>query len=174
MKKVILFVCIAAFIGCKKEKSLDDLPAVKPEVAKSNVEVTLDMVVPEDDTFQVFYTEDNSLDFGALNVRVRVPGSNEPQKIVFQLPDEALPTILRIDFGENKDQGEMTINNFEVKYYDQKLNAKGADFFKYFQPNGNLVVNGLKITPANQTPAYDPMFYPKGELNAALKKILVK
>ena len=69
--KVIIAVVLLSIlsISCKNEKSVDQLPVVEEKVAESKVNVTVDMVVPVDDSFQLFYTEDNTLNFSEENLR---------------------------------------------------------------------------------------------------------
>ena len=147
--KVIIAVVLLSIlsISCKNEKSVDQLPVVEEKLPESKVNVTVDMVVPVDDSFQLFYTEDNTLNFSEEKcVRVNVQGKEKSQKIVFELPDDVAFTFMRFDVGENKQQKEMKIENFVIKYYDRKFEAKGNLFFQYFSPNNQLKADNQKST----------------------------
>ena len=174
--KVIITVVFLSIISisCKNEKSVEELPVVEEKVAESKVNVTVDMVVPIDDSFQLFYTEDNTLNFGEDKcVRVNVKGKETSQKIVFDLPDDVAFTFLRLDVGENKQQKEMKIENFAIKYYGKKFEAKGNLFFQYFSANDQLKVDFEKSTFIPQgKEIHDPVFYPLEPLGVELDKLI--
>mgnify|MGYP000843853186 FL=1 len=174
--KVIIAVVLLSIlsISCKNEKSVDQLPVVEEKLPESKVNVTVDMVVPVDDSFQLFYTEDNTLNFSEEKcVRVNVQGKEKSQKIVFELPDDVAFTFMRFDVGENKQQKEMKIENFVIKYYDRKFEAKGNLFFQYFSPNNQLKVDNQKSTfVVEEKETHDPVFYPLEPLGVELNKLI--
>lgn len=178
MKKVatLLFLFSLVLTGCKKEKSVDELPVVKPKVEESKVQVVLDAVVKKDDSFQVFYTQDGSLNFDEkYAVRVNIKGSDTSQKIVFDLPDNIAFTYLRIDIGENDKQEAIKINNLLIKYYDKKLEAKGNACFQYFAPNDQITLDfpNSTLTPKHiDGKKYDAILYPLETLGPALQKLI--
>ncbi|MFZ4678623.1 MAG: hypothetical protein ACOYLP_00485 [Flavobacterium sp.] len=162
------------FSACKDEKSKENQPEAEKVVVESKVSITVDMVVPVDDSFQIFYTEDNTLNFSEEKcVRVNIQGKPTSQKIVFNFPDEVAFTFLRFDVGENKLQKEMKINDFLIKYYDKKFEAKGNLFLQYFAPNDQLKVDMAKATfvPQDKDP-HDPIFYPLEPLGVELNKLI--
>jgi hypothetical protein len=170
----IVFITVF-FSACKDEKSKDNQSVVEEKKeSESKVSITVEMIVPVDDSFQIFYTEDGTLNFNEQKcVRVNVVGKPTPQKIVFNLPDEVAFTFLRFDVGENKLQKEMTIGNFEVKYYDRKFEAKGNMFFQYFAPNDQLKVDNARsaFVPLDKDP-HDPIFSPLDTLGKELDKLI--
>lgn len=170
---VVLFTLF--FSACKDEKSNENQPAAEEKApVESKVNITVDMVVPVDDTFQIFYSEDGTLNFTEeKSVRVDVKGKPESQKIVFNFPEEVAFTFLRFDAGENKLQKEMKMNDFVIKYYDKNFQAKGNLFFQYFAPNEQLKVDMVKSTfvPEGKDP-YDPILYPLEPLGVVLNKLI--
>jgi hypothetical protein len=178
MRKVATLLILFSLVltGCKKEKSVDDLPVVKPEVEESKVQVVLDAVVKKDDSFQVFYTQDGTLNFDEkYAVRVNIKGSEVSQKIVFDLPDDIAFTYLRIDTGENDKQEVIKVNNLLIKYYDKKLEAKGNGIFQYFTPNDQMVLDNANATLTPKQVAgkkYDAILYPLETLGPALQKLI--
>ncbi|MGK4566562.1 hypothetical protein [Flavobacterium sp. 3HN19-14] len=176
--RIYLSFCIIVLcaIGCKNEKPIDDLPLIEPKPAdQSKINIVLDMVVPEDDIFQVFYTEDGTANCSEdKSVKVTVKGKEESQKIIFDLPENLKMNFLRIDVGENKSQGEMKMNGMTVQYFDKKFEIKGNQFFKYFSPTGELAVDAgaSTITPKLSVKEYDPIFYPLETLKPELEKLL--
>lgn len=176
---ILGMLTLTTVLSCKidnKEEGYTPEKTEAPKNVNSNVKITLDMIVPKDDTFQIFYNENGEMDYnGDLSLRVPVKGQEAPQKIEFPLKEEALPTTIRIDFGENPGQGKMTISKVTVKYFDKALEVSGADFFNYWSPNENLVVDKVAatLTPKSVNNSYDPMAYPSGQLVEALKPIVL-
>lgn len=175
LKFIVVVALFSLFmVSCKDEKTKENTPIVDEKPVESKVSITVDMVVPVDDSFQIFYTEDGSLNFSEEKcVRVNVKGQATSQKIVFNLPDEVAFTFLRFDVGENKQQKEMKIENFVIKYYDKKFEAKSNLFFQYFAPNDQLKVDTGKSTFVPQgKDVHDPVFYPLEPLGVELNKLI--
>ena len=178
MKRITTIIAILLTIisiGCKSETPIDDLPLVTQKVPENNVEVVIDAEVEEDDTFQVFYTEDGSLNFGDKNVRTTIQGSDDEQQVIFTLPDSSKPNNLRIDIGENLAQKQIKINKITVKYYGKKTVINGSDLLKYFRYNEFVDINIANRTITyKQVPGkeYDPMLYPEPLLTTVLTKLV--
>lgn len=177
-------LALSSLVSCKidnGENKPAEATAPKEEVvATGKVMVSINAIVPKDDNFQIFYTEDGSLDFnGDHAVTVSVVGKPEAQTIRFALPDDSLPAALRLDTGENKAQGKIVVDNFTVNYFDKSLVIKGGnEFLKYFQSNNvgteNPTDASVTLVTKEADGSYDPMFYPTGDLINTLKTILVK
>lgn len=181
LKSIIIGIfCLSALASCKIDKRYKLRP-LPPQYAEKKgtgkVVVVLKAIVPEDDTFQLFYATDGTENYSQdTSLFTQVTGKDTPQDIVFQLPDEAAPTAIRLDFGENTRQDNITIENFTVTYYGKSLTISGNDFFQYFRVNeclekGNKA-NVVKPKKANDN--YDPVVFPEDKFKAALKTILVK
>ncbi|WP_395044759.1 hypothetical protein [Flavobacterium sp.] len=159
-------------ISCKNKKSSDKATeTIKP----ITFDVVLNMNVKQDDSFQLYYTDDTSPTFNdKKSVRVTVKGKNEDQKIVFSLPVDDLPTNLRLDLGENKLQPEMKLNTFTINYADKSFSLNGLEILQYFVP-GQIDVNKeqpLLKTNQGKSEVYDPMFYPQDNLKTEILKII--
>ncbi len=164
------FIVLSAIASCKNEKSIDELPVEKQEVAESPVQVVVNMTVKKDDVFEVFYTEDGSIDFGPKSVRVDVQGKSESQEIVFDMPDDAKLTSIRFDVGQNPDQEEMTVDKMIIKQNDKEFEISGSDFFKYFNITDYVLpTQGGSFKTQTVNGVYDPFVHNKGELIMALK-----
>ncbi|MCF6131465.1 hypothetical protein [Flavobacterium wongokense] len=176
--RIILSVLLATifFTGCKDEKSVDSLEVVKTEEAAKIFQVTLDVTVKKDDNFALFYTEDGTINFTGDPIWIGVKGSDAPQKVVFNLPENVIPTMLRIDFGISKDQDVMTINNYKMTYAGKSFETPGATFFKYFRPNEQCTQvdreKGLVIPVKNQAKYFGPSFYPEITLGEEIAKLV--
>ena len=168
MKKKIFFACLIlsiVFSSCKKEESKTVVNPAEVETNKNSFKITLTATVREDDNFQMYYSQD---DYEAPyqednSVWVAVKASDKPQDIVFILPQDVIPNYIRIDFGTNEKQKEISIQNFKMNYFSKSFEAKDSLFFNYFIPN-----DCVKILEKNKSVVqniqsedgrYDPLFY---------------
>ena len=98
------------------------------------------------------------------SVWVELKGSPQTQKVVFNFPENTIPTQLRLDFGINQLQEDIVINNFRMDYAGKSFEAQGAKFFDLFRPNE--IITGIDpatntIKPIKQQGQYyGPSFYP--------------
>ena len=180
MKKVVYILFVILAVGCKNDNKENKNPEVTEEKVAIDkfFSVTLDVVAKKDDSFHVFYTEDGTVDFNEKNsVWCEFKGSDGSQKLVFNLPKDVSPTHLRIDFGLNKEQSEVKINNLILSYFENETNISGIDFFKYFSPNiENTIVdvNTQTIKPLIKNTTQDSgcgSVYPTEALVLELQKI---
>jgi len=179
MKTRILssILLLAVFLtGCKNEKPIDSLDVVKTEEAVKIFQITLDVTVKKNDDFALFYTEDGSINFTGNPIWIGVKGSETSQKVVFNLPEDVIPTNLRLDFGISKDQEPMTINNFKMTYAGKTFEAPGATFFQYFRPNEECTqvdkVKALVIPVKKEGKYFGPSFYPEIALSEEIGKLV--
>lgn len=135
-KFITLFILMSfAFIGCKNEKSVDSLEVIKPESIDTTFKVTLEVLAKKDDNFQVYYTEASSEIFTEeKSVWVAVKGMETSQKVVLSLPKDVVPALVRLDFGLNKEQGDIVLSEVDLDYLGNKFVAKGAVIGNYFRP----------------------------------------
>lgn len=175
---VLLFLCFLS--SCKLDKKEEPietkLETETPKLSNSKVKLTFDMVVPKDDIFQVYYTQDGTPNCNDdQSVKTSVKGSSVSQKIVFYFPEDVAITYLRFDPGENKDQGIMKVNSFSYEYFGKKMEASGSDFFNYFgSPTEQITVDTKAgtITPSGKGERYDPVLYQQPQVSEKLIEIL--
>ncbi len=135
-KFIAFFIVMAfAFTGCKDEKSVDSLEVVKPEVVDKSFKVTLKVIVNKDDDFSLFYTEDGSADFKTAPIWLGVKGSTNEQEIVYTLPEDVIPTQIRLDFGMKQDQGDIILKGFKFEYMGKTFEKSGSEVAIYFTPD---------------------------------------
>jgi hypothetical protein len=170
---IVATIISLIFISCKNDK--------KDEVAdadvKQNFSVDLYVVAPLDDNFSVYYTEDNTISFnGDKAVWRGVKGQPASQQVTLDLKEEIIPTNIRIDFGINKDQGDVVLEKFKLSFYGKSFEAKGSEFFKYFIPNDSVKT---EIDPTkgtikflkNPKKFFSPFYYPQQAVLDEIKKI---
>jgi hypothetical protein len=139
MKKIILVLSLTFFgvlISCKNDESKanqDKITETTTEVKKDTLfTITLNATVLKDDSFQVYYKSQGEERYIEEKSQfTEFKGSDKPQNIVFRLPDGVIPDNIRLDFGTNKDQEPIKINNFKVSYFGKDFSVNGTDFFKY-------------------------------------------
>ncbi|RZJ34213.1 MAG: hypothetical protein EOO51_10670 [Flavobacterium sp.] len=174
--KFLLLIVAFTVFACKEEKKPEAAEPQKEEVSQTMV-VTLNATVKKDDSFHLFYTEDNSINFDEKqSMWVEFKGSDSAQDIVFKLPEDVLPTNFRLDFGLNKDQEDIVVNNFRVDYLGKTIDAKGPEFFTYFYPNEQCTkvdITKSLVMPIKKGADYiGPMFYPQTVLNTKLSELV--
>lgn len=162
-------------IGCKDEKSTKEVSSQEQkESDDSEIQVIVDMTVKNDDTFEMFYNEDGTLDFKTNNsVRVDVKGKPETQSITFNLPDTLHVANLRFDPGQNSKQGEMVMNKLIIRLHDKEVEFNAADFFKHFNSVETIKAQPEKFSFVGVmvNGNYDPLYYGNSNLMNLLKTV---
>lgn len=164
-KIVLVVALISTFLtGCKNEKSVDSLEVVKPDVVDTSFNVTIDVIVKKDDRFQLYYVDDSNPEFNEeKSVWVDVKGSEELQKLRFNLPADFIPTLIRLDFGLNDIQEDVVLKSVELGYYDKKFNMTDLALANYFRPIGETQVDfesGIIKAMVKDGKRVEPVLYP--------------
>ena len=176
-KFITSLIVLALLFSCKKEVNSTD-SEVKVEEVSKDFKVTLDVNVKKDDSFHLFYTEDGTSNFTEeSSVWVEFKGKDESQEVVFNLPKNTIPTQLRLDFGVNKDQEDIILNNFKMEYLGKSYEAPSAKFFTIFIPNDlvcKVDVASATIKPIKEKDKqyFGPSFYPLETLSKEIEKLI--
>jgi hypothetical protein len=171
----IVAVCLLSLsIGCKDEKpAQEDIENSKEETFK----VSLNLVISKDDSLQVFYTEDLDGIYEDQNsVWAVVKGSEQEQVATFDLPEDVIPSQLRIDLGQNRDQKEVAIKSFKMEYLGAKFEVKDTMFYQYFQPVNQIDWDRKKAVAKITSTAeqkHDPSFYPRETLKESINNLIM-
>jgi hypothetical protein len=151
----------------------------KPKNFNTKTKITLDVNVPLDDQFQIYFTQDNTFSFNEWeSEKANIKGSKENQKIVFYLPDNLNITNIRIDPGENPNQGEIKINQIEIENGIIKFKIVNEDFFNFFEIRNDLKNDKKKgtiihtITKKNSK--IDPILFSNARIAIEFKKLFKK
>lgn len=178
MKKSFLTIAIVfiTLLSCKdKEAPKEDENVDSTELAvKDYYVVTMDLVATKNDSFHVYYTEDGSANFTEENsIWCEFKGSPNSQKLVFKIPEERTPNQLRLDFGVNKEQGDVKVNNIEIVYKDKVFNVLGTEITKYFTPNtASTIIDASNQTIKPIKSGFNTSLYPIETLKPELEKLL--
>lgn len=180
--KILVVAALFAmtFTSCKKEGESTPAGTDAPKVEEQVVfKAEFDVIAEKDDSFAIYYTEDNTTNFPPNNaVWGNVKGQAESQHVVFNFPADVLPTDLRFDFGLKKgaDQGDVILQNFKLSYAGKEFVAKGSEFYAYFAANKDVKAelnetNGTIKFPKNSSGNTTPMFYPMPLLKEQIVKL---
>lgn len=189
MKTKILIASFAfVFFSCKdtKDKTPSDKELTTPvtnteveEVTNPNFNVEITAYASKKDDFALYFTEDNTVNFVPENaIWSGIKGKTADAKVYFEIKEERLPTHIRLDFGLNKEQDSVVIQNIKLNYLKESFEIKGADFFQYFnevpefKTNINAT-NGTLTLYKNGTEYKTPFFYPKDTLVKKLEEITI-
>lgn len=177
---ILVVVLSVLTSGCKidKEKKADNINlSQKDEIKDSKIKIIIEAIIPEDDVFQIYYTEDGTPNCTEeQSVRAEVKGSEGNQRIVFNIPEDVAMTYLRIDPGQNPDQGTMKFLKFTYEYFGKKFEIIGSDFFLHFSPTEHLKMdfNSATLTPTGKGENYDPVLYAQPPFAPEIEKILMQ
>jgi hypothetical protein len=176
MKNKIFYLSLMlalVLISCneKNEVKQDNLKEEKEEKINPNsFKVIFNVIVKKDDKFHLYYTEDGTINFPEeKSIWVDVKGQEYEQDVVFNFPEDVIPTQLRIDFNTNQKDEAIQINNFKMTYYGKVFEAPGIQFFDYFGPNLETVTiideDKVIFKPLNSDNGRyaPPSFYPSQE-----------
>lgn len=154
--------------SCKDDKKADEKADTLP--VKQNFSVELDVVAEKKDDFTVYYTENGTNEFvGAQAVWKGVSGGNIEEKVVIELPEQIIPTNIRLDFGISPERKDVVLKKARIIYYGKTFEIKGSDFLNYFVKNDQIPT---EVDPAAGTIKFikEPSrtegtyFYPRQEL----------
>ena len=89
---------------------------------------------------------------------------------------EVIPTNIRLDFGINKDQGNVIVENLKFDYFGRHFEFKGSDFFNYFDTNNAIKTEidhakGIVKFIKNNEKFITPFYYPNQAFLNKIKKI---
>lgn len=178
-KIVTIILMTIALASCKSDKK-DDKPANDSELKKeeNSFNVTFNLIVKKDDNFHLYYTEDKSINFNEdQSVWLPIKGSENEQEVKFILPEDIIPTDIRVDFGYgvNKEQSEISLKKFRMNYYDKSFEVKDSLIFNYFYPNkDNTILDKTKATlkRVNLEQTTGPSLYPHITLTEEISKMV--
>ena len=180
MKLKSLFAITAVLIllsACKNETDKVVSQTENAEEFEPNFIVEIDAKVSTKDDFAVYYTEDQTNNYTGSNaVWTGIDVNDKFQTIKLNLPQEVLPTNIRLDFGINKEQQNISIKEVTMSYQGLSFKIEGHKFFEYFYDSKEFpaVANPSKGTLEIKYEAgtfKTPYFYPTDKLLMEIQKI---
>jgi hypothetical protein len=178
-KSLILFVFLSvSFFSCKEEKKPEENTNTEVKNVDTKFKVSFELEAINDDNFHLYYTEDGSIKFTEeKSLWYPYKGSDKPQEVVFSLPEDAIPTNLRVDFGHdvNKEQTEIVLKKFKMNYYDKSFEAKDSLIYYYFYPNQESTILDKKTSTLKRIKLDQnspPILYPHETLSQEIDKLV--
>ena len=167
-KFITILLLVTTLFSCKNESNNEETSSsVQPELTK-NFKVSLNVLVKQDDNFQIYYTEKTSSDFNEEeSVWVEVKGSENPQDVVFNIPEDVLPTMFRLDFGVNDKQEDIKLNSINIEYLGKSFKSETPLLANYFRPLDSTQVDvkkGLIKATFKDGKRVEPAIYPHEEI----------
>ena len=170
-KSILLLFSAILILSCKNDKTENSKENATNVNTANSFKVTLNVTVKKEDDFSLFHTEDGTTNFQGNPIWVKVKGSDMPQDVVFELPDDVIPTQLRLDFGMAKDQDAIKIHSFKMSYYGKTFEIPGEKFYIYFDPDLSKTifdkttgtVNAVVKDGVRMFPSFYPNTAPLGE-----------
>lgn len=176
---LISLLLILTLSSCKNDSKNDTDSSTENTVQSKNIfTITINAIVKKDDSFQVYYKEqDDQKPFEEKNsVYAVFKGSESPQDIVFNLPEDVVPNFIRFDYGINKEQSEIIVNNIKISYLGKTFEIKNNELANFISFNeGTLKFNKEKgsISPfILKDGSYDPMSFTSTTLYEKVQQLL--
>ncbi|MFY7666216.1 glycosyltransferase family 39 protein [Flavobacterium sp.] len=137
-----------------------------------SVVVTLNIIVEEDDNFQLFFLDSSAPYFNENNsIWCDVKGKPVLQDIVFKFNKPQKLKGLRLDLGINDKQKKMKLKYLKIKLPEREILIKAEELSRYFIPNNQVQYNEReKSLQGQQTNnlIYDPMLISTALLDGLL------
>lgn len=131
--RTTLLVTLLILSSCKQEKSGNG-----PAEPQDQLVIELFAVVPENDKFEVYFRGQDETYLPANREEARVQGSTQIQAIVFTLDPHVFPSYIRLDLGENRQQGEIYLEKLIFRYNQEEIVFGPEEIKTYFRPNPYL------------------------------------
>lgn len=155
MKKLLFFSLLTILLSCTESSQTN------------NLFLNIDMIVKQNDSINVYYTQNEEIDFiDKQSFWTNVEGNSKNQTVKIAFPDTVIPKQIRIDFGNNLNQPEIVLNKMDFYFKKEHFSLKGKEIYYYFRIDGSvteldLEMGTLKRKDSLQTRG--PSLYPKGD-----------
>lgn len=170
MNRIMLLVLFMLMLGCaertKKNTRSDTSDILDERITVSDQDgdlfyrVVFEAVVFENDIFHLFYTSNGEEYSSERVVETSVKGSTLPQKISFDLPEEAIPSEIRLDVGTNYYQKPIKYGTLAITFDRRTFSFDAVEFAQSFRSN-KFVSFDPHTSVITTTPVdgmYDPHF----------------
>lgn len=178
MKKLYFLALVAiTLVSCKQESKQTETVDETTTLKKENFYVELETTSSKKDDFALYFTTDNTNDFNGTQAVWHGVDSLTEELVTFDIPEEFLPTNLRLDLGLNKAQDSVVVKKVKLSYLDKNLEFTGDNFFTYFIKDDQFKtkVDSIKktLTIYKDGAEYKtPYFYPTQELTDKITTIV--
>ena len=188
MKKLLLFLVVIMCFSCKEEKKSEEVSPITKEkpvskkesetVVDNKFRIVIDGIFEKDDLILIYYTTEaeeklNSDKF----LTKKIEGKAQSQKVVFTFEEGQRPYNIRLDFSDNKEQGQVTLNTMILadRYNKVIINRHNLENHFSFSENmsfdkGNGILKG-EVFKINDKDAYNPYILANQGFISVLNKL---
>lgn len=175
----LLIIFLFSFVGCKNENTETSNSVSEVEETVKQFKVTLNFIAAKKDDFCLLYTEDNTVNFGENGVWKSIEGSENEQKVEFELPKDIFPTHLRLDLGIKPDQSDITLKSVILEYNGNRREIAGQELGLFFRADENTCtfdpVTGLVKSNIKNGVRQNPSLYPQEPtLKQEIEKLMIQ
>ncbi len=170
--KILLLILILT-TSCKKTENKVEKELIMDKFFSVEFSVKAD----KPDDFTVYWSEDKTNNFdGTRAVWGGIKGQGIDETITIKLPEQIVPTNVRLDFGIKPEKENVILKNLEFNFYGNKFNIRGSEFLNYFivRPEIKTTIdNNLGTITFSKTEQLKDgyYYYPKQELLEKIKLI---
>ncbi|WP_115460776.1 hypothetical protein [Winogradskyella aurantiaca] len=166
-KKVLLIYLVVLLISCKNEKDKSNSQVKESstsliEQTNNYFQILINVRVPKDDTFEIYYYETGSSTFHSKDfVSKKILGNEYDQDILFDLPENMYPERLRLDLGKNVNQDPIKLNSVTLIWNDKKYEFSKEELKNDLRPSKFVIFDKerLIVKTVEVNGRYDPYFY---------------
>lgn len=152
---LLVFVSARFFMGVTGERPTE-------------ITVSLNATVLQNDTFQLFYTNGNGRFTEEHSVVAKIKGEDRPQTVEFVVPMDTAINKLRIDIGNNKSQMPIRISAVHLKALDRTYSY---DISESFVKNVCVSKKDGKFITKTVSNSYDPFFVSDFDISPVIKNL---
>ncbi len=176
--KPIIFAFFALVIiffqSCNSSPSEDNSNKNEKDI----VQVVIETKFLQNDRIQLFWINNTTDTFNGEQMQnLNIYGKNDMQKLVFDLPKNARPKNVRIDFGgSNPNQPPISIKNITLKYKTDSIDGDNGKYETMWNGNGSMKYSSesLEYVLAPDNGSFDPILIGNEKLIKELTKLLKK
>ncbi len=164
------YLILLSFTGCSEYGNYCFCNDPREEGA---FEVTLHVVVNEDDIFELFYKEEYSTTpfSEERKLRKKVKGRKKRQEVRFKLPPNVFLGSFRLDLGVNSEQREVFIDKIVIKRGRNEIDIPKSILNNFFIYNKFVEQSGVegKFTFLEINGKRDPFIISRSLLNKKIE-----
>lgn len=177
MNKYLSFICMLLFflfISCSHDNNSTKHKTISNNQNKPKFKVVIEGKFKKNDIFQLFYAQDIKDNFTEeYHQNKMIIGSDELQKITFELSDSIKPQKIRIDLGSNEKQESIDLKNISIYYGKDSIIGDNGDYMNLFIFNSFIAFDKDNFNYKLKTidAIYDPYILSNNDLNRRLIKL---
>lgn len=179
MKKILFILSFTFLIfscGSKSDNQNEENIVEEVKINPNTFKIEVEGIWKEDDELIVFW-KDASISYfdDDHTIYQGVKGSNDPQKVIFELEEGFVPNDFRFDVSSKKEQSEIVLNYIKLEQQDRVFIITKEKLGEFFRGNEFLDFEPKSGTILTKTinDAYDPILFTNPKIYVELEKVLM-